>query len=92
MGPLRSPAHLLYLVGMVTVYAFATLYPFNWLKNSAVLNQGVATFLESGVLQSHEPPDWVIDGFPKELEATTDKIYTDFNEENGTDYKFQLKK
>jgi hypothetical protein len=61
MGPLRSPAHLLYLIGMVTVYAFATLYPFKWLKNSAVLNQGVATFLESGVLQSHEPPDWVID-------------------------------
>jgi hypothetical protein len=42
--------------------------------------------------ERYQTPEWVIDGFPKELEATTDKIYADFNEENGTDYKFQLKK
>jgi ribonuclease Z len=41
---------------------------------------------------SYQTPDWVLEGFPAELEATTDKIYDDFNEEHGTDYKFQLKK
>jgi hypothetical protein len=42
--------------------------------------------------ERYRTPDWVLDGLPVELEATTDKIYDDFNKQNGTDYKFQLKK
>ena len=45
----------------------------------------------TGGSDSYKTPDWVLDGFAEELEATTDKIYDDFNAENGTDYQFQLK-
>ena len=34
--------------------------------------------------------DWVLDGFPDEVNGVAEKIYADFNEMNGTDYKFQL--
>jgi hypothetical protein len=34
----------------------------------------------------------VLEGWPEEFNAVADKIYADFNKENGTDYKFQLKK
>ena len=37
-------------------------------------------------------PEWVLDGFPEEVDAVARKIYADFNEEHGTDYEFQLKK
>jgi len=37
-------------------------------------------------------PDSVLAGWPKEFNALADKIYSDFNKEQGTDYKFQLKK
>jgi ribonuclease Z len=40
----------------------------------------------------YQTPDKVLAGWPEELDAVTDKIYTDFNKEQGTDYKFQLKK
>jgi ribonuclease Z len=42
--------------------------------------------------EGYQTPDWVVDGFADELGPTTDKIYEDFNAENGTDYKFQLKR
>lgn len=61
MGSLKSPVHFLCLAGMITAYAFATLYPFKWLQNDAVLEQGAAIFLRNGILQSHEPPNWVSD-------------------------------
>jgi hypothetical protein len=31
------------------------------------------------------------DGFPDEVNDVANQIYSDYNEENGTDYKFQLK-
>jgi hypothetical protein len=34
----------------------------------------------------------VLEGFPEEANELAEKIYEDFNKENGTDYKFQLKK
>jgi ribonuclease Z len=37
-------------------------------------------------------PDWVYDGWPEEVTPLAEKIYSDFNKEHGTDYKFQLKK
>jgi len=40
----------------------------------------------------YQTPDKVLAGWPEEMDAVTDKIYTDFNKEQGTDYKFQLKK
>jgi ribonuclease Z len=40
----------------------------------------------------YQTPDSVLAGWPKEFNAVADKIYADFNKENGTDYKFQLKK
>ena len=40
----------------------------------------------------YQTPDSVLAGWPKEFDAVADKIYADFNKENGTDYKFQLKK
>ena len=41
----------------------------------------------------YQTPDFVLSGWPnKEFDPIADKIYADFNKENGTDYKFQLKK
>jgi ribonuclease Z len=40
----------------------------------------------------YQTPDSVLAGWPEEFNAVADKIYADFNKENGTDYKFQLKK
>ena len=40
----------------------------------------------------YQTPEWILDGFPDEIVAVAKKIYADFNEENGTDYEFQLKK
>jgi len=40
----------------------------------------------------YQTPEWVLDGFPDEVDAVAKKIYADFNEEHGTDYEFQLKK
>ena len=39
----------------------------------------------------YQTPDSVLAGWPEEFNAVADKIYSDFNKENGTDYKFQLK-
>ena len=39
----------------------------------------------------YQTPEWVLDGFPDEVDAVAKEIYADFNRENGTDYKFQLK-
>ena len=35
----------------------------------------------------YQTPEWVLEGFPEEMNAITDKIYSDFNEEHGTDYR-----
>jgi len=40
----------------------------------------------------YQTPEWIVDEFPDEVEVVTDKIYDEFNEEYGTDYKFQLKR
>jgi hypothetical protein len=40
----------------------------------------------------YETPEWVLDGFPDEVDAVAKQIYSDFNKEHGTGYKFQLKK
>ncbi len=40
----------------------------------------------------YRTPDSVLAGWPEEFDAVADKIYADFNDENGTDFKFQLKK
>jgi ribonuclease Z len=40
----------------------------------------------------YQTPDAVLEGWPKEFDDVANKIYTDFNKEHGTDYKFQLKK
>ena len=39
----------------------------------------------------YKQPDWVLDSWPKEAIETAEKVYEDFNEEHGTDYKFKLK-
>jgi hypothetical protein len=39
----------------------------------------------------YQTPEWILDGFPDEVDAVATQIYTDFNEENGTDYEFHLK-
>jgi ribonuclease Z len=39
----------------------------------------------------YQTPDSVLAGWPEEFNAVADKIYADFNKENGTNYKFQLK-
>jgi ribonuclease Z len=36
-------------------------------------------------------PEWILDGFPDEVDAVAQQIYADFNKEHGTDYKFQMK-
>lgn len=40
----------------------------------------------------YQTPDSVLDGWPDEFNDIADKIYSDFNEKNGTDYTFSLKK
>jgi hypothetical protein len=40
----------------------------------------------------YQTPDSVLAGWPEELDEITDKIYADFNKEQGTDFKFPLKK
>ncbi len=40
----------------------------------------------------YQTPDSVLAGWPEEFNDVADKIYDDFNKENKTDYKFQLKK
>jgi ribonuclease Z len=40
----------------------------------------------------YQTPDSVLAGWPEEFNAVADKIYSDFNKEQGTDFKFQLKK
>jgi hypothetical protein len=33
----------------------------------------------------------VLAGWPEEFNAVADEIYSDFNKEHGTEFKFQLK-
>jgi ribonuclease Z len=40
----------------------------------------------------YQTPDKVLAGWPEELDGIADKIYSDFNKEQGTEFKFQLKK
>jgi ribonuclease Z len=40
----------------------------------------------------YQTPDSVLAGWPEEFNAVADEIYSDFNKEHGTDFKFQLKK
>ena len=40
----------------------------------------------------YQTPDSVLAGWPEEFTELAEKIYADFNEKYGTDYKFQLKK
>jgi len=40
----------------------------------------------------YQTPDWVVEGFPEEVQALTEQIYADFNKAHGTNFKFQLKK
>ena len=42
--------------------------------------------------ERYQTPDWVIEGFPEQVNVVAEQIYTDFNKEHGTDYKLQLKK
>jgi ribonuclease Z len=42
--------------------------------------------------ERYQTPDWVIEGWPEAVTPLAEKIYSDFNKEHGTDYKFQLKK
>jgi ribonuclease Z len=37
------------------------------------------------------PNKWWIDGWPEAVTPLAEEIYSDFNKEHGTDYKFQLK-
>jgi ribonuclease Z len=39
----------------------------------------------------YQTPEWIVDGFPDEANDIAKQIYSDFNKEHGTDYKFQLK-
>ena len=39
----------------------------------------------------YRTPEWILDGFPDEVDAVAKQIFADFNEKNGTDYKFKLK-
>jgi hypothetical protein len=40
----------------------------------------------------YQAPDSVLSGWPKDVNALADKIYSDFNKEYGTNYSCQLKK
>jgi len=42
--------------------------------------------------ERYQTPDWVVEGFPAEVNLIAEQIYADFNKKHGTDYKFQLKK
>ena len=42
--------------------------------------------------ERYQTPDSVLEGFPDDVTELAEKIYEDFNKENGTDFKFQLKK
>jgi ribonuclease Z len=39
----------------------------------------------------YQTPEWVLDGFPDEVDAVAKQIFADFNKEHGTNYKFKLK-
>jgi ribonuclease Z len=41
--------------------------------------------------ERYNTPDSVLAGWPEEVNTLVEEIYTDFNKEHGTDYKFQLK-
>ena len=41
--------------------------------------------------ERYQTPEWVLDGFPDEVDEVAEQIYSDFNKEYGTDYTFQLK-
>jgi hypothetical protein len=41
--------------------------------------------------ERYQTPDSVLAGWPEELNGVADKIYADFNKEQGTNFKFQLK-
>ncbi len=40
----------------------------------------------------YQTPDSVLAGWPEEMQAVAEQIYTEFNKKHETDYKFQLKK
>ena len=40
----------------------------------------------------YQTPDSVLAGWPEEMQAVAEQIYTDLNKKHETDYKFQLKK
>ena len=42
--------------------------------------------------ERYQTPESVLDGWPEEMDAVTEKIYNDFNKKHGTNFKFQLKK
>jgi hypothetical protein len=39
----------------------------------------------------YQTPEWVLDGFPEEVDTVAKEIFADFNKEHGTNYKFKLK-
>jgi|GEM_PF-6394069 len=41
--------------------------------------------------ERYNTPDSVLAGWPEDVNTLVEEIYKDFNEEHGTDYKFQLK-
>jgi len=42
--------------------------------------------------ERYQTPDWVIEGWPEEANQLAEEIYSVFNKEHGTDFKFELKK
>ncbi len=40
----------------------------------------------------YQTPDSVLAGWPEEVTVLAEEIYSDFNKEHGTNYKFQLKR
>jgi ribonuclease Z len=40
----------------------------------------------------YQTPDWILAGWPPEVNDVAEQIYEDFNKEHGTDYKFLWKK
>jgi ribonuclease Z len=42
--------------------------------------------------ERYQTPDSVLAGWPQEMTALAEQIYADFNQEHGSDFKFQLKK
>ena len=47
--------------------------------------------IESGG-ERYQTPDFVLEGFPDDVNDLAEKIYEDFNKRHGTNYKFKLKK